>query len=222
VFGAKKKMQIGIQAGIPFLPAMLPVGPSEIAGVVAKDFKWLGAISLGLGVKNELGLAGRRKSGVLGGRRSRWGTFIHWREGRGSGTPAHLPAWRHHLTEGVLVCWKNAFAWDYNQTLINDKRHAETGEDFPVRKGTRGGTPETSNVARCGGTDKSSRQNNRQELLELRAKRQQLHVAAAFLLHGLRWDQALRVNSDVSCWCSLRKSAWTATMFFTSRGYYPL
>jgi hypothetical protein len=70
VFGAKKKMQVGIQAGIPFLPAMLPVGPGEIASIVAKDFNGLGAISLGLSVKNELGLAGRRKSGVLGGRRS--------------------------------------------------------------------------------------------------------------------------------------------------------
>jgi hypothetical protein len=70
VFGAKKKMQVGIQPGIPFLPAMLPVGPDEITSIVAEDFHRLRAISLGLGVKNELGLAGRRKSGVLVGRRS--------------------------------------------------------------------------------------------------------------------------------------------------------
>jgi len=70
VFAAKKKMQVGIQVGIPFLPAMLPVGPGEIASIVTKHFNGLGAISLGLGVKNKLGFAGRRKSGVLGGRRS--------------------------------------------------------------------------------------------------------------------------------------------------------
>ena len=92
VFGAKKKVQIGIQAGIPFLPAMLPVGFGEIASIVAEDFDGLGAIPLGLGIKNELGFAGRRESGVLGGRRSRLGTLIHRREGRGSGTPAHLPS----------------------------------------------------------------------------------------------------------------------------------
>jgi len=70
MFAAKEKMQIGIQAGIPFVPAMLPVGPGEIAGIVAEDFCRLGGISLGLGIKNELGLAGRRRSGVFGDSRS--------------------------------------------------------------------------------------------------------------------------------------------------------
>ena len=69
---------------------MLPVGSGEIANIVAEDFYGLGAISLGLRIKNELGLAGRRKSGVLGGRRSRLGTLIHWREGRSSGRPRPL------------------------------------------------------------------------------------------------------------------------------------
>lgn len=70
VFAAKEKMQVGIQAGIPFFPAMLPVGPGEIASIFAEDFYRFGAISLDLRIKNELGLVGRRKSGVLGGRRS--------------------------------------------------------------------------------------------------------------------------------------------------------
>jgi len=70
VVGAKKEMQVGIQAGTPFLPPMLPIRPGEIANIVAKHFNGLGAISLGLGIKNKLGLAGGRKSGVLGGRRS--------------------------------------------------------------------------------------------------------------------------------------------------------
>ena len=70
MFGAKEKMQIRIQPGTPFLPAMLPVGPYEITSIIAEDFHRLGAISLGLGVENELGLAGGRRSGVLVGRRS--------------------------------------------------------------------------------------------------------------------------------------------------------
>ena len=69
---------------------MLPVGPGEIASIVAEDLYGLAAISLGLRIKNELGLAGRRESGVLGGRRSRLGTLIHWREGRSAGTPRPL------------------------------------------------------------------------------------------------------------------------------------
>ena len=70
MFPAKKKVQVGIQAGIPFLPAMLPVGPGEIASIVAKHFNGFGAISLSLSAKNKLSLAGKRKSGVLRGRRS--------------------------------------------------------------------------------------------------------------------------------------------------------
>ncbi len=70
MFGTKEKMQVRIQAGTPFLPAMLPIGPGEIANIVAQDFNRLGAVSLGLGVKNEFGPTGRRKSGVLVGRRS--------------------------------------------------------------------------------------------------------------------------------------------------------
>ena len=70
MFAAKKKMQVGIQAGIPLGPAMLPVRPGEIASVVAKNLYRLGRISLGLGVKNELSFAGRSRSGVLGDDRS--------------------------------------------------------------------------------------------------------------------------------------------------------
>ena len=81
VFGAQKKVQVRIQARIPFFPAMLPVGSGEVASILAKDFYGLGAIPLGLRIKNEFGLAGRRESGVLGGRRSRLGTLIHRREG---------------------------------------------------------------------------------------------------------------------------------------------
>jgi len=77
VFGTKKKVQVGIQAGIPFLPAVPPVGSGEIANIIAEDFYGLGAISLGLCIKNEFRLAGRRESGVPGGRRSRLGTLIH-------------------------------------------------------------------------------------------------------------------------------------------------
>jgi len=70
VFAAKEKMQVGIQAGIPFGPAMLPVGPGEIASIFAENFYRLGGISLSLGVKDELGFAGRRRSGVVGDHRS--------------------------------------------------------------------------------------------------------------------------------------------------------
>jgi len=90
VFSAKKKVQVGIHAGIPFPPAVLPVGFGEIASMVAEGFCGLAAISLGLRIKNEFGLAGRGKSGVLGGRRSRLGTLIHRREGRSTGTPRPL------------------------------------------------------------------------------------------------------------------------------------
>lgn len=90
VFGTEKKVQVRIQAGIPFAPAMLPVRSGEVASIVAEDFYGLGAISLGLRIKNELGLARRRKSGVLGGRRSRLGTLIHRRDGRSAGTPHPL------------------------------------------------------------------------------------------------------------------------------------
>ena len=70
VFAAKEEMQVGIQTGIPLAPAMLPVGPGEIASIVAENFYRLGGIPLGLGVKNELGFAGRRRSGVVGDHRS--------------------------------------------------------------------------------------------------------------------------------------------------------
>ena len=70
VFAAKEKMQVGIQAGIPFGPAMLPVGPGEVASIVTENFYRLGGISLGLGIKNELGFAGSRRSGVVGDHRS--------------------------------------------------------------------------------------------------------------------------------------------------------
>jgi hypothetical protein len=70
VFAAKKKMQVGIQAGIPLVPAMLPIRPGEIASIVAEDSYRLGGISLGLGIKNELSFAGRRRSGVVGDNRS--------------------------------------------------------------------------------------------------------------------------------------------------------
>src|SRR5436305_10596942 len=88
VFGAKKKVQIGIQAGIPFLPAMLPVGFGEIASIVAEDFDGLGAIPLGLGIKNELGFAGGWGIGVLRGRRSLLGNTTLSREVRSSLTHA--------------------------------------------------------------------------------------------------------------------------------------
>lgn len=108
VFGAKKKVQVGIQAGIPFLPAMLPVRFGEIARVVAEDFHRFGAISLGLRIKNEIGLAGRRKSGVLGGRRSRLGTLIHRRDGRSSGKPRPLasmtPSFRRDASGDAEKC----------------------------------------------------------------------------------------------------------------------
>jgi hypothetical protein len=70
VFAAKEKMQVGIQAGIPLVPAMLPIRPGEIARIVAEDFYRFGGISLGLGIKNELSLAERGRSGVLGDGRS--------------------------------------------------------------------------------------------------------------------------------------------------------
>lgn len=38
VFGAQKKVQVRIQARIPFFPAMLPVGSGEVASILAKDF----------------------------------------------------------------------------------------------------------------------------------------------------------------------------------------
>jgi hypothetical protein len=37
VFRAEKEMQVGVLAGIPFRPAVLPVWPPVIAGILAKD-----------------------------------------------------------------------------------------------------------------------------------------------------------------------------------------
>ena len=92
MFGAKEKVQVRIQARIPFPPAVLPVGSGEVASIVTENFYGLGAISLGLRIKYKFRLARRRESGVLGERRSRLGTLIHGEMGEAQGRPTRLPA----------------------------------------------------------------------------------------------------------------------------------
>ena len=143
MLGAKKKVQVRIQARVPFLPAVLPVGSGEIASIVAKNFYGLGAIPLSLRIKNEFRLAGRRESGVLGGRRSRLGTLIHGEMGEAQGRPTRLPAWRNHLVCRRSATLENAFGWDCNQTRIYDEPQSETGEDSLASKRAVGCVPET-------------------------------------------------------------------------------
>ena len=52
--------------------------------------------------------------------------------------------------EGFPGCRKNSFGWDTNQTSINDEPQGETGENFPVREGTRSGEPKASDAAQRG------------------------------------------------------------------------
>ena len=143
MLGAKKKVQVRIQARVPFLPAVLPVGSGEIASIVAKNFYGLGAIPLSLRIKNEFRLAGRRESGVLGGRRSRLGTLIHGEMGEAQGRPTRLPAWRNHWVRRRPTTQENAFGWDCNQTGICDEPQSETGENLLVGERAVGCVPET-------------------------------------------------------------------------------
>ena len=169
---------------------MLPVGSGEIANILAEDSYGLGAVSLGLRIKNEFGLAGRGESGVPGGRRSRLGTLVHRREGRSSGTPRPLASMTQSLGGSRPTVPKNAFAWDCNQARICDELQSQPCEDFLVRERALGGHPEASNMAQDGSTEKPQEGNQGQELLKLRGKMPQSQVAAGFPSQTLKRERA--------------------------------
>lgn len=83
---AKKKMQVRIQAGIPFHPAVFPVWPCKIAGIFAQDLDRFRAIFLRLCIEDKFSTAMRLRrcflAGHLGDRfpGSVWAR--HWTDGR--------------------------------------------------------------------------------------------------------------------------------------------
>jgi len=66
VFGAEEEIQVGVLAEIPVRPSMRPVGPPEIASVVAEDLHGTQLALLISRVENKLSAAFRRGGGALG------------------------------------------------------------------------------------------------------------------------------------------------------------
>src|SRR6266850_6253485 len=67
VVRTEKEMQVGILAGIPFRPTMLPIRPSVIAGILAKDGHGRRHARRDSRIENELCAALRASGSILDG-----------------------------------------------------------------------------------------------------------------------------------------------------------
>lgn len=164
-----------------------------------------------------------------GGRAASWGDAApDWvrlfigEMGEAQGRPTRLPAWRNHLRWRRRRKPENAFGRDSDQAWIGDESQSETCEDLPVREREPGCEPEELKVAQRRGAGKPQRKNKQQKLLELRGKRPQAQVAAAFLFSAPRREGPLHGTTDVCRWGGPGRPAYPSPAVLPPLGYYTL
>ena len=93
---------------------------------------------------------------------------------------------------------------------------------FVISERGPGCEPEDWKVAQREGPEKPRRKNAQQELLELRGKRPQAHVAAAFLFSAPGGEGPLHGTTDVCRWCGPGRPEYPSPAVLPPLGYYTL
>lgn len=117
---------------------------------------------------------------------------------------------------------ENGFGRDSDQAWTCDEPESETCEDFPVRQRDPVCKPEELNAAQPGIAGKPQRENEQQELLELRGKRPKAHVAVAFLFSAPRREGALFSTTHVCRWYMTGRPEYLSLTVLSPMGYYTL